>query len=178
MERQRFDVTGKIPEDVWAQMQGLSIFAQTVPINQMLQSLLHDRFGLVADHQPKELNVYALVQAGGGAKLVAHGAPKPPDPPGDGSKDFMMAMDQEDAPVSLLANFLASVLGRSVVDQTGLKGNFDIRWRVTHSDDRPADERDTAIFRALEDQLGLKLVSRKLTVDTIHIEKLDEPSEN
>jgi uncharacterized protein (TIGR03435 family) len=40
------------------------------------------------------------------------------------------------------------------------------------------DELDTAIFRALEDQLGLKVVSRKKIVDTILIEKSEQPSEN
>lgn len=178
VEKQRFDVTGKIPVEVWEQMKGLSIFNQMKPINKMLQTLMRDRFHLVISHQPRELPVYALVQARGGAKLLPHGSPKPADPPGTGDKGFMMAMDMEDAPVSSLANFLASVLGKTVLDQTGLRGNFDIRWTATHPDESPADERDTSIFRALEDQLGLKLVSKKATVDTIQIEKLEEPSEN
>jgi uncharacterized protein (TIGR03435 family) len=178
VEKQRFDITGMIPAATWGQMQGMTIFNQEKPVNQMLQALLKDRFGLVIAHEPKDLTVYALVQARGGAKLRRHGEPKPPETPSPGGKNYMMAMNLDDAPLSSLGDFLASVLGRTVLDQTGLPGNYDIRLEVFQSDDTPADERNAAIIRALEDELGLKLESKKATVDTIQIEHLEEPSEN
>ena len=175
MEQQRFDVTAKVADSAWDRIKSLRSGDQYEAKNVMLQGLLKERFGLVFSHQPKELTVYALVQARGGAKLRPHGAPKPPEKEGRVS---MMATGQQDAPVSSLAKFLAGYLRRTVVDQTGLEGRFDFDFAVPIPEDNTPDARDTSLFQALEDQLGLKLVSKKATVDTLHIEKLEEPSEN
>ena len=89
-----------------------------------------------------------------------------------------MGMDQKDIPITTLANFLSGHFRRTVLDRTGLIGNYDIKLEVGTPTDNSPDEADSAIFRALEDQLGLKLVSRKEVVDTIMIEHLDQPSAN
>lgn len=182
LEKQRFDVSAKIPDESWEQIRKLRSTDQEQPINDMLQALLKDRFQLVLSHQPRELTVYALVQARGGAKLRPHGAPKPngggeETRGADSGRSYMMATEL-DAPVSELANFLAEHMRRTVLDQTGLEGRFDIELKVAMPADNRPDEMDTALFQALEDQLGLKLVSRKATVDTIRLDRLEEPSEN
>jgi uncharacterized protein (TIGR03435 family) len=89
-----------------------------------------------------------------------------------------MAMDQKDIPITTLANFLSGHFRRTVLDRTGLTGKYDIKLEVGTPTDNSPDEADSAIFRALEDQLGLKLVSRKEVVDTIMIEHLEQPSAN
>jgi len=182
LEKQRFDVSAKIPDESWEQIKKLRSTDQEKPIHDMLQVLLKDRFQLVVSHQPRELRVYALVQASGGAKLRPHEAPKPQEGKEesggtDPEKSYMM-MTALDVPVTALANFLAGHMGRTVLDQTGLAGRFDIELNVALPTDNNQDEVDTALFQALEDQLGLKLVSRKATVDTIRLDHLEEPSEN
>ena len=63
-----------------------------------------------------------------------------------------------------------------MIDETGLKQKFDIdmQWsnRLVPSDNQPS------IFIALEDQLGLKLESRKGSVDFVVIDHAAQVSEN
>jgi hypothetical protein len=81
-------------------------------------------------------------------------------------------------PPGTLANFLSGHFGRTVLDRTGLTGRYDITLQVGLPEQRSADAMDAAIFDALEDQLGLKLVSQREVVDTLIIEHLEQPSEN
>ena len=97
---------------------------------------------------------------------------------GSGEKYFVMTMDQKDVPVSVLADFLSQHFERTVLDQTGLVGRYGISFGVPALRDNSGDEVDPAIFRALQDQLGLKLKSRKAVVDTIVIERMEQPSPN
>jgi uncharacterized protein (TIGR03435 family) len=142
----------------------------------MLQTLLTERFKLTASHHPRELTVYALVIAKGGPKLRVTGTPRPTEPHLEGT--FLMAMTQDDVPVSALAIFLSSHFGRTVIDGTGLTGRYDISFAVPIPEDHAPEAADSSVFTALEDQLGLKLVSRKEVVDTIVIDHLEHPSDN
>jgi uncharacterized protein (TIGR03435 family) len=80
-------------------------------------------------------------------------------------------------------------LGRQVVDATGLKGKYDINitwsidlaWVFESNGLPPAPEVDhgPTLLRAVQDQLGLKLVSKKGSGDIVvvdHVEKT--PVEN
>jgi uncharacterized protein (TIGR03435 family) len=78
---------------------------------------------------------------------------------------------------------------RPVVDKTGLTGLFDIHLEYSDNDARSAaaglDGLATSavatkpsIFRALEEQLGLKLTSDRVPVGIIVIDHAERPSEN
>jgi uncharacterized protein (TIGR03435 family) len=79
---------------------------------------------------------------------------------------------------------------RPVVDQTGLTGKFDFRLRWTADETQfsavggykpPATEYPDAppeLFTAIQEQLGLKLVSAKNPVDVLVIDHIEEPSAN
>jgi uncharacterized protein (TIGR03435 family) len=86
-------------------------------------------------------------------------------------------------------------VGRLVVNQTGLKGNYDftLNWTPDASQGQmlslpgggppgdvapPLDASGPTIFTALQEQLGLKLESQKGPVDTIVIDHMEKPSEN
>lgn len=174
IESQHLDVNAKIADDRWQQISKLHNEEKTRAIDAMLQALLEERFGLVISHHPKELTVYALVLAKGGSKLPPAGSPRSKGPSGS----FMMGMTQNDIPVIALARFLSSHFHRMVLDQTGLTGRYDINFTVPIPEERTPEASDEAIFQALEDELGLKLVSRKAVVDTINIDHLEQPSEN
>jgi uncharacterized protein (TIGR03435 family) len=73
--------------------------------------------------------------------------------------------------------------GRTVVNKTGLPGDYDVTLRWTP----PAQGVDAAAtpdsdapsyFTAIEEQLGLKLSPTKGPVDFIVIDHIDKPSEN
>ena len=72
-------------------------------------------------------------------------------------------------------------LDRPVVDQTGLAGRFDLRLRWTPDEMHSATESSDAppdLFTAIQEQLGLKLVSTKAPVDVIVIDRVERPSAN
>ncbi len=84
-------------------------------------------------------------------------------------------------------------MGRTVIDRTGLTGNYDYTLQWTPDDAPPptpgadgaqanpdagADAAGPSIFTALQEQLGLKLESSKGPVDVIVIDHVDLPSEN
>ena len=81
-------------------------------------------------------------------------------------------------PILGLASFLEELVGRSVVDETGLKGSYDfhLQWEPELS----GADRDTfpSIFTALQEQLGLKLQPNKGSVKTLSVDHIERPSEN
>jgi uncharacterized protein (TIGR03435 family) len=177
-DKDKFDVSAKLSEADWGAIKDQSRHQQSHLRHLMLQSLLKDRFGLQIAHQPKELRVYALTQARGGARLRPAGSPAPPENPEDAHKGYMMTTSQKDTTAAGITNFLEFVLGRTVIDETGLTGKYDFDFKVDAPPRDAPDEGDAPLLRALEDQLGLKLISKKAVVDTIVIEKLELPSAN
>jgi uncharacterized protein (TIGR03435 family) len=160
----------------------------------MLRGLLEDRFQLKVHHESKDMPVYALVVAKGGPKLKDNGG-KTSDP---NMKPGMMRMGPaqltgSQMPISALVNTLSQQLGRTVVDQTGLKGNYDfeLKWTPDLSQGggpfgggplppgvEAPDPNGPTVFTAVQEQLGLKLESQKGPVDVIVIDQAAKPSEN
>jgi len=82
-----------------------------------------------------------------------------------------------------LATALALNVDRPVVDQTALGGRFDVEYSFTPQPPTPGVEsafgpEAPPLFVALEEQLGLKLESRRLTVPVLVIDSIDRPTEN
>jgi uncharacterized protein (TIGR03435 family) len=84
-------------------------------------------------------------------------------------------------PMSGLAALIGSVVGRPVVDRTGIEGTF----RVKLSFDQPATRRADApasdlpsIFNALPEQLGLKLESSRTQVQVLVVDRIERPTPN
>ncbi|MGA2217256.1 MAG: TIGR03435 family protein [Terracidiphilus sp.] len=164
----------------------------------MLQALLADRFQLKASLQMRKRPVYALVVAKGGPKLkeVEVSPPPPPGTPrapgGHYPQLHPTGHNQFTAsawPMSMMADWLSyfSELGnRIVIDDTGLKGNYD--WVLNGVSQQPPqpqaadattpDEPPTSIFTALQEQLGLKLEPRKALVEVLVIDHVGRPSPN
>lgn len=81
---------------------------------------------------------------------------------------------------------LTNVVGRQVVDKTGLTGPFDLNltWtpvpgmqpRVAGVPEvAPVQPDGPSFFTALEEQLGLRLVSGRGPVEMLVIERLESP---
>jgi len=76
-------------------------------------------------------------------------------------------------------------LGRPVMDQTGLTGNFDFVLEFApetttgeNAGNSPADRGGPAFVEALKEQLGLKLDAQKAAADFIHVDHVERPSAN
>lgn len=82
-----------------------------------------------------------------------------------------------------IAAFLGNALDSPVEDQTGLKGTYDVHLEYVP---RPASPADAAaadpgpdLLDAVEQQLGLKLVSKKVPVEFLVVDHADKiPAEN
>jgi uncharacterized protein (TIGR03435 family) len=73
------------------------------------------------------------------------------------------------------------VLNRPVEDQTRLTGRFNLRLTWTPDGLATATENPNALpdfFTAIQEQLGLKLVSTKAPVDVLVIDHIERPSAN
>jgi uncharacterized protein (TIGR03435 family) len=98
-------------------------------------------------------------------------------------------------PMSQMLGTLSMIVNRTVVDRTGLTGNydFDLSYTPDQLPQRPAgtpadqpltvngvaiDPNGPSIFTALQEQLGLKLDSTRGPVDVLVIDSIDHPSEN
>jgi len=146
----------------------------------MVQTLLADRFHLAVHRETRTLPIYELVVAKSGAKFL--------DTKAEGSKfdrwDGRLEIQGGDNSVSVLAAQLADVLGRVVVDKTGIAGRYKMTLIWT-PDDRAGPpsgaaptESAPSIFTALEEQLGLRLVSAKGPVEVLVIDRVELPTEN
>jgi uncharacterized protein (TIGR03435 family) len=140
----------------------------------MLQPLLADRFKLEFHHESRTLQGYALTVAKGGIK--ANESDPDRHSGGNGGRGFI---DAAASSVSALTIRLSTLLGRPVVDMTGETRKFDwhLRWAP---DDAQADTDSDkpSLFTALQEQLGLKLESRKVPVDVLVVDRAELPSDN
>lgn len=181
----RYDVMANAPQDNRPAPRRLP--GQPTELQQMMQALLADRFKLVIHRETRQLPMYALVVAKGGAKIRLTEAPAvmgqtPFSMPGRGR---LMGTQVS---AEMLAKVLSDQVSRSVQDQTGLKGVFDFKleWEpdaLSAPPDgvpAPADLRTgSSLFTAIQEQLGLKLEARKGPVEVFVIDHIERaPTEN
>src|SRR5215471_17230224 len=148
----------------------LEAHAEDVPsMDIVLQSLLEDRFQLKIHRESKDMPIYELSIAKGGAKIKLSAPPtfrrpepgKPPEPRHlvrtSGNSLIGNAVS-----ITNLAAALGGLLGRIVVDKTGLQGLYDLelKWEADTATS-PSDDSGPSIFTAIQEQLGLKLESAR-----------------
>jgi len=182
-ERYRILAKGVLEEGpaTYAGMNDAQRRAAWVLIRKRLKNLLAERFQLVVHTETKELPMYALVEAKGGVKMQPNTAP-------DGSPQTMMvntnAFEATRASLDSIAQNLAGITGRPVQNETGLTGyyNFKMKWTpdaAPGAPDKPAEAAaGPTLFTALQEQLGLKLESKKGPVEILVIDRAERPTEN
>ncbi len=149
----------------------------------MLRTLIEDRFQMRFRRATKELTVYALTVAKGGAKLDENkdGGDLEARNSGAGRETY------RNFPMPIFANILAAHLEDTVVDKTGLTGSYDFRLEFTPErtgqsagdGHEPAAHVDgPSLFTALREQLGLELNRRKTPVELLVIEHIEGPADN
>jgi uncharacterized protein (TIGR03435 family) len=169
---------------------------------ELLQALLKERFALQVHREKREQQAYALVLARNdgklGPKLTASSfdcaaylaTPHAPDPrqtPQCGARVNPRNLSARAISMAQLANFLVPAVGRTTIDKTGVKGLYDVDLVWTPdppagapvaADATPNDGASPSIFTAVQEQLGLKLVSDKALVDMLIVDRANEPTEN
>jgi uncharacterized protein (TIGR03435 family) len=180
--------------DIVAKGEGLP---DRVPMEQfrpMLAALIEERFHIQQHRETKEMPVYALMPAKGGPKLTAAKA----DEQGHRMRMGRGQLTGTKVPIALLMQTLSQQLGRTVVDKTGLTGDYDFTLNWTPQpgegggsgppppgpgpggpEGGPAvDPNGPSIFAAVQEQLGLKLESDKGPVEMVVLDKVERPTEN
>jgi uncharacterized protein (TIGR03435 family) len=139
---------------------------------EMLQNMLADRFALRTHHEMREGTAYVLTVRRNGPKL------KQSQTQSTNVRVGANSIRLEGAPLSRLAQQLSGILERPVIDRTGLNGTYDasLLWSDTLS--KNADPDQVSIFTAIQDQLGLNLVSQRAPIDTLVVDSIDPPSAN
>ena len=173
----------------------------------MLQKLLADRFGFVGHRDTRELPMYALVMARRdrslGLRLVRSdvdcekwmadkrprpgaGGPSPVAPGGARPACMMMTtrrfLTAGTQTMQNLSGSLQALVGRPVVDRTGLSGTFDMDLQWTSGVDpapggnAPSPDDGASIFTAPQEQLGLKLEPTRGPFDVLVIDSVQRPT--
>ncbi|MGA8937853.1 MAG: TIGR03435 family protein [Acidobacteriaceae bacterium] len=178
--QKKFDIVGRFGE--------AEDLAKLTPVEQdsfeerqmlRIRALLTDRFQLVVHSSVKTMPVYALTVAKSGPKLN-------PPKAGEAHRLFTPSPGKlacYSASMTELAEELPEAgVGRLVVDETGLRGRYDFFLQWTPDDlnagARDFDSEHGSIFAALEEELGLKLVSQKAPEKVLVIDHVEPPSPN
>ena len=170
------------------------------------RGLLADRFNSAVHVELRDMDVYTLTVARSDGRLGPNlqrsdvncdaiiaenrarnlagdrlaGAPAPGSRPVCGAVGGGAGMTAGAAELSPLLGMLAQLLGRPVLDKTGLVGRFDFEFKAAPPNAAPngplADL--PPVSTALEDQLGLKLERGRGSVEVLVIDRLEMPTAN
>jgi uncharacterized protein (TIGR03435 family) len=152
----------------------------------MAKKLLVDRFQLKVDPVDKVFPVYALIVEKSSPMVVrsdpefnGRGSIYVKEQP-DGQTSVQFAGHTMESFANILMNF---VQDRQIVDETGLKGIFDITLNIPTEDMQPvqAGGDDTArvsAFMLAVQAVGFRFVPRKEPVKVFVVDRLEMPSAN
>jgi uncharacterized protein (TIGR03435 family) len=204
LSMERFDIQAKLPEG-----------ASEEQVPEMLRAMLAERFGMKTHRESRTVGAYALVVGKNGAKLQPSTLPPDSEPaqglaaltPSTGGKmsstggpagPTQITLGPNGAQlvmlktkISALADLMTSILGKPVVDRTGLTDYYQMTLDIPQEDMQnvaralgmggpaaaagaPTDPGGSSMFQAVE-KLGLRLDSRKEQIETLvidHIEKV------
>jgi uncharacterized protein (TIGR03435 family) len=212
LDSEKYDVEARMENSVANRLGEMSEDKLNVERRRMVQALLADRFKLTLHRQTTQLGVYVLVVAKNGPKLQEA---KPGNAYLNGIKDngeplgagmFRLGrfqggrgelLGQGLSMAKLLRLLSEDILNRSVIDNTGLTGNYDftLEWKIgdesqgpmfKETGDHPQVTGSTPLpefsrpsfFNAIQEQLGLKLESQNSPGVVLVIDHVEKPSEN
>jgi bla regulator protein blaR1 len=194
IDSDHYDVDAKIAPEAAVILQQMPEEQRRRQLNLRLQALLADRFKLRVHFQAKQGRVFAIMTAKKGPKLTLFSSAQ-------GQQDLGIfvryngqaaRMTAKGATLRDLANWLtgySEMGGQTVVDQTGLTQRYDfvLDWirepafatgEQTGDSETPAGAGGPALFTALQEQLGLKLVNTRGPVEMIVVDSIERPTEN
>jgi uncharacterized protein (TIGR03435 family) len=180
LDSARFEIQARIPDA-----------AKEEQVSQMIQKLLEDRFHMKVHRETREMPNYALMVDRNGPKLkefkeTSDSSKRPGSMRQGFTSEGLTTVEAYGWKASWLAAFLTRAMNQIVVDQTDLKGDYEIRLsyvpgegmqKVTKTvNGVPVTEEPAGgptIFSALQSQLGLKLEMKKLPTETIVVDSAD-----
>jgi uncharacterized protein (TIGR03435 family) len=152
----------------------------------MLRALVAERFGVVTHPETRDLPVFLLRVARSERAPGIRLKPSVVDCAG-------LAAAQARVPCGLNVNFAAGsiagigvsisqlarnlmgVVGRTIVDETGLSGTYDLELTFAPDANQPASDAPS-LFTALQEQLGLKLDPGRAPLPVLVIDRASRPT--
>lgn len=207
IKTQVFNIDAKLPRSLWDQVKSLQgagpgpfpVYPEggrPDALKQVFRSLLINRFKLRITHETKVLPVYELVLAKNGPKIAK-------DETADQScritgigpgKGRWLGVKCDFGTFAGVLSAIPELRSRVLVDKTGLHGrySFKLHWKpemppgmpmpaMRSQGNRgaaPSEPSGPSLFTALQDQLGLKVVSGQAPIDVIVIEHVERPTPN
>jgi uncharacterized protein (TIGR03435 family) len=159
IDSERYDISAKAPGP-----------APKDQLRVMLRGLLQERFRLALRSETKDLSGYVLLVAKGGPKL--HESSSEGDPVMKPNRTLMTA---ERVTMPWFAETLTNPLRSPVVDQTGLSGRYDFTIDISKyaTPDTPPEEMTRALSECLQQELGLRVEARKLSLQVLVVERAE-----
>lgn len=199
-----FNITGG---PAWINSDRFDIQAKAAPnssdvqMKQMMQALLAERFSLQVHRETRESRVFVLTAAKAGLKVqplqpgscTPRDSTTPAGPAAAGQKPVCgvanssfngsnMVIDVVGMDSATWVRSLSLMLGRTVINETGLTGPLDrLHFEYTRDDLAAAAEPDSGgipISTALTEQLGMKLETARRPVEVLVIDRAEKPSAN
>jgi uncharacterized protein (TIGR03435 family) len=159
IDADRFDLAAKAPQGV-----------PDSELKPMLQALLRERFQVTVHREQKEMPTFDLMPAKGGIKLLPFDPAHPPATPRNIGGSLWIGA----ATMPQIADGLAMIVGRPVVDRTGIDGRYSFTVHYAPPSRTLNDPAETAImpdiFTAVPEQMGLKLESKKQEIEILVID--------
>jgi uncharacterized protein (TIGR03435 family) len=172
MNSTRFDILAKSDAETDGRLRSLPSDQSHALKRRMVQDLLADRYALKLHREVRTLPAYDLVLAKDGSKLQ--------ESKSDGKSIGMgrAYFNGQGLTTELIAKQLSEIAGRIVLDKTNLAGRYDLKLRWTPDDAPTNDNSAPSLFTAIEEQLGLKLISAKEPIAVLVIDHIELPSPN
>jgi uncharacterized protein (TIGR03435 family) len=147
----------------------------------LIRKLLVERFGLKVHRDQREMAVFALRVTKDGPKL------KSASNPGSDVNQLRVGggigyrtLTFTSTSMQDLSVMMLQFVDRPVVDQTGLKGQYDCELKYTYDESRaPTDgTAPPGLFTAIQEQMGLKLEPVKAPAEVLVIDHVEQPDAN
>jgi len=139
----------------------------SVSIYELLRIAMKSTFGITAEFEPREADVFVLELPEDGEHRLT--------PAEDEVRSSSWSQDGYEGigqSIASLLTFLQSSLRKPVIDETGLEGRFDYRLPISfeiHSMDEP--ERTEAVIEKVREYLGLDVRRERREVDMLVISR-------
>jgi uncharacterized protein (TIGR03435 family) len=172
-----------------------TIRAQSPMLREMLKTLLAERFKLAIHVETRDSPIYALVVVSKGHRLTRAAKSCSPATIEEAANNISSCGRQGGGPangfrlrnatLTDLAMGLSNFVDRTIVDRTGVSGQFDIDvppWSTGQpprpdSDEPQPDPGGPSIFTVLQ-QFGLRLEPARGPIDYYVVDHVERPSEN
>lgn len=162
LDSDRFHIEGKAAEPT----------DDDTVLDAMTRTLLADRFHLQAHRETRTMTALVLEVTKQGAKL------DPSDGGGSSTDASHGSLKIRNETMDDFAERLARVTDMPVVNRTGLLGRFNLKLVWTPDDDHAKPDGPPSLYTAIQEQLGLRLTSRRTQVQVLVIDHAEKPDEN